>query len=66
VDIAKAREALLGKMSFGGNVAPVHVLLNKTAPEVEAACREVIDVAGKDNKGFHPCAGLRYPSDDRL
>src|SRR5512143_1363971 len=41
VDIAKAREALFGKMCFGGNVAPVHVLLNKSAQEVEAACREV-------------------------
>jgi len=61
VDIAKAREALLGKMSFGGNVAPVHVLLNKTAPEVEAACREVIDVAGKDNKGFILVPGCDIP-----
>jgi uroporphyrinogen decarboxylase len=61
VDIAKAREALLGKMSFGGNVAPVHVLLNKTAQEVEAACREVIDVAGKDNKGFILVPGCDIP-----
>ncbi len=61
VDIAKAREALLGKMSFGGNVAPVHVLLNKTAAEVEAACREVIDVAGKDNRGFVLVPGCDIP-----
>ncbi len=61
VDIAKAREALLGKMSFGGNVAPVHVLLNKTAAEVEAACKEVIDIAGKDNKGFVLVPGCDIP-----
>jgi uroporphyrinogen decarboxylase len=61
VDIAKAREALLGRMSFGGNVAPVHVLLNKTSEEVEAACREVIDVAGKDNKGFILVPGCDIP-----
>jgi uroporphyrinogen decarboxylase len=61
VDIAKAREALLGKMSFGGNVAPVHVLLNKTAAEVEAACKEVIGIAGKDNKGFILVPGCDIP-----
>jgi uroporphyrinogen decarboxylase len=61
VDIAKAREALLGKMSFGGNVAPVHVLLNKTAAEVEAACKEVIEIAGKDNKGFILVPGCDIP-----
>lgn len=61
VDIAKAREALLGKMSFGGNVAPVHVLLNKTEEEVEAACREVIEIAGKDNKGFILVPGCDIP-----
>lgn len=61
VDIAKARETLLGKMSFGGNIAPVHVLLNKTAAEVEAACREVIEIAGKDNKGFILVPGCDIP-----
>jgi len=60
VDIAKAREALFGKMCFGGNVAPVHVLLNKTAPEVEAACREVIETAGKDG-GFILVPGCDIP-----
>ncbi len=61
VDIKKAREALLGKMSFGGNVAPVHVLLNKTVAEVEAACKEVITIAGKDNKGFVLVPGCDIP-----
>ncbi len=61
VDIAKAREVLLGKMSFGGNVAPVHVLLNKDASEVETACKEVINVAGKDNKGFVLVPGCDIP-----
>ena len=60
VDIAKAKEVLFGKMCFGGNIAPVHVLLNKTAPEVEAACREVIEIAGKDG-GFVLVPGCDIP-----
>ncbi|MHB8882546.1 MAG: uroporphyrinogen decarboxylase family protein [Thermodesulfovibrionales bacterium] len=60
VDIAKAREVLQGKMSFGGNVAPVHVLLNKTAAEVEAACKEVIGIAGGDG-GFILVPGCDIP-----
>jgi uroporphyrinogen decarboxylase len=61
VDIAKAKEVLSGKMSFGGNVAPVHVLLNKTAAEVEAACREIIEIAGKDANGFILVPGCDIP-----
>jgi uroporphyrinogen decarboxylase len=60
VDIARAREVLGGKMCFGGNVAPVHVLLNKTAAEVEAACKEVIQIAGKDG-GFVLVPGCDIP-----
>jgi len=60
VDIAKAKEALGGKMSFGGNVAPVHVLLNKTADEVEQACKEVIEIAGKDG-GYVLVPGCDIP-----
>ncbi|MBA4373114.1 MAG: hypothetical protein C0402_09680 [Thermodesulfovibrio sp.] len=60
VDIAKAKEVLFGKMSFGGNVAPVHVLLNKTAAEVETACKEVIEIAGKDG-GFILVPGCDIP-----
>ena len=60
VDIQKAKDALHGKMCFGGNVAPVHVLLNKTADEVEQACREVIEIAGKDG-GFVLVPGCDIP-----
>jgi uroporphyrinogen decarboxylase len=60
VNIAKAKEVLAGKMCFGGNVAPVHVLLNKTASEVEQACREVIEIAGKDG-GFVLVPGCDIP-----
>jgi uroporphyrinogen decarboxylase len=60
VDIAKAKEALQGKMSFGGNVAPVHVLLNQDTAGVEKACREVIEVAGKDG-GFILVPGCDIP-----
>ncbi len=60
VDMAKAREALEGKMSFGGNVAPVHVLLNQDAAGVEKACREVIEVAGSA-PGFILVPGCDIP-----
>jgi uroporphyrinogen decarboxylase len=60
VDIAKAKEVLYGKMSFGGNIAPVHTLLNKTAAEVEQACRETIEIAGKDG-GFILVPGCDIP-----
>ncbi len=60
VDIAKAKEVLHGKMSFGGNIAPVHILLNKTAAEVEQACRETIEIAGKDG-GYILVPGCDIP-----
>jgi len=60
VDIAKAKEVLFGKMCFGGNVAPVHVLLNKTAAEVEKACKETIGIAGKDG-GYVLVPGCDIP-----
>ncbi len=60
VNIAKAKEVLGGKMCFGGNVAPVHVLLNKSAAEVEQACKEVIEIAGKDG-GFVLVPGCDIP-----
>jgi len=60
VDMAKATEALSGKMSFGGNVAPVHVLLNQDVAGVEKACREVIEVAGKA-PGFVLVPGCDIP-----
>lgn len=60
VDIAKAKEVLGGRMCFGGNIAPVHVLLNKSAAEVEAACKEVIEIAAKDG-GFVLVPGCDIP-----
>lgn len=60
VDIAKAKEVLFGKMCFGGNVAPVHVLLNKTADEVAQACKETIELAGKDG-GYVLVPGCDIP-----
>lgn len=60
VDMTKATAALSGKMSFGGNVAPVHVLLNQDVAGVEKACREVIEVAGKA-PGFILVPGCDIP-----
>jgi uroporphyrinogen decarboxylase len=47
-------------MSFGGNVAPVHVLLNQDAAGVEKACREVIETAGA-TPGFILVPGCDIP-----
>lgn len=60
VDIAKAYETLHGKMCFGGNIAPVHVLLEKTPAEVAQASRTVIEIAGKDG-GFVLVPGCDIP-----
>jgi uroporphyrinogen decarboxylase len=60
VDIARARDVLGGKMSFGGNVAPVHVLLNKSREEVEQATREVVETAGNTG-GFILVPGCDIP-----
>jgi uroporphyrinogen decarboxylase len=60
VDIARAKEVLFGKMCFGGNVAPVHVLLEKTASEIEEICRNIIEIAGKDG-GFILVPGCDIP-----
>jgi len=60
VNITRAKEILTGKMCFGGNIAPVHVLLEKTSAEVEAACKEVIQKAGKDG-GFVLVPGCDIP-----
>lgn len=60
VDIAGAKEVLTEKMCFGGNIAPVHVLLEKKPAEVEAACKEVIQKAGKDG-GFVLVPGCDIP-----
>ena len=60
VDIRKAKEVLFGKMCFGGNIAPVHVLLNKSADDVEQACKEVIEIAGREG-GFVLVPGCDIP-----
>ncbi len=60
VDIAKAKDVLFGKMCFGGNIAPVHVLLNQSVDEVEKVCREIISIAGTDG-GFVLVPGCDIP-----
>jgi len=59
-DIAKAREALHGKMCFGGNVDPVKVMLNGTVQDVEKACTDIIKTAGTDG-GFVLMPGCDIP-----
>jgi uroporphyrinogen decarboxylase len=59
-DMAKAKEALLGKMCFGGNVDPVKVMLNGTVQDVETTCKEIIAAAGTDG-GFVLMPGCDIP-----
>ena len=59
-DIAKAKEALHGKMCFAGNVDPVKIMLNGTVEDVENACKTVIQTAGTDG-GFVLMPGCDIP-----
>src|SRR5512135_185354 len=59
-DMAKAKEALLGKMCFGGNVDPVKFMLNGTVEDVETTCKEIIAAAGTDG-GFVLMPGCDIP-----
>ena len=59
-DIAKAKEALHGKMCFGGNVDPVKIMLNGTVQDVENACKDIIKTAGTDG-GFVLMPGCDIP-----
>lgn len=59
-DMAKAKDALHGKMCFGGNVDPVKIMLNGAVQDVEKACTEVIKTAGADG-GFVLMPGCDIP-----
>jgi len=59
-DMAKAKEALHGKMCFGGNVDPVKIMLNGSVQDVENACKDVIKTAGTDG-GFVLMPGCDIP-----
>jgi len=59
-DIAKAKEALHGKMCFAGNIDPVKIMLQGTVQEVEEACKTVIQTAGTDG-GFVLMPGCDIP-----
>jgi uroporphyrinogen decarboxylase len=59
-DITKAKEALHGKMCFGGNVDPVKIMLNGTVQDVENACKDIIKAAGTDG-GFVLMPGCDIP-----
>ncbi|GBE00759.1 uroporphyrinogen decarboxylase [bacterium BMS3Bbin06] len=47
-DIAKAKEALYGKMCFAGNVDPVAVMLRGSVGDIESTCKDIIGRAGTD------------------
>lgn len=59
-DIAKAKEALHGKMCFGGNVDPVKIMLQGSVQDVENSCKHVIQTAGTDG-GFVLMPGCDIP-----
>jgi uroporphyrinogen decarboxylase len=60
VDIAVGKEVLKDRMCIGGNVAPVHVLQQKTPQEVEAACLDCIEKAAPDG-GYVLMSGCDIP-----
>lgn len=60
VDIRKAKELLLGRMCFAGNIDPVKVLLHGTVEHVESECLRVISEAGTDG-GFMLMPGCDIP-----
>ncbi len=47
-DMTKAKETLLDKMCFAGNIDPVKVLLQGSARDVEDACKRVMGAAGTE------------------
>jgi uroporphyrinogen decarboxylase len=59
-DITAAKEALLGKMCFGGNVDPVAIMLQGKVDDVEKSCREIIERAGTEG-GFVLMPGCDIP-----
>jgi len=61
-DLFKAREILHGTMCFAGNIDPVSVLLQGSPQDVEAACKEAIEIAGTDG-GFILMPGCDIPPD---
>lgn len=59
-DIVTARDTLLGKMCFAGNVDPVAVMLEGTPDVVESTCRGIIEKAGTEG-GFVLMPGCDIP-----
>jgi uroporphyrinogen decarboxylase len=59
-DMAKAKEVLLGKMCFAGNIDPVKILLQGSVQDVEDACKRVIETVGTDG-GFVLVPGCDIP-----
>ena len=60
VDIAEARHLFRGRTCLAGNVDPVHVLMEGTAADVEAACRDCLD-KGAAGGGFILMPGCDIP-----
>jgi uroporphyrinogen decarboxylase len=59
-DIARAKEVLLGKICFAGNVDPVKIMLQGSPQDVEDTCKKIIEVAGTDG-GFVLMPGCDIP-----
>lgn len=59
-DMVKAKELLLGKICFAGNVDPVKIMLNGSVQDVEDSCKAVIQTAGTDG-GFVLMPGCDIP-----
>jgi len=62
VDLGQVSQSVSDTMCVKGNVDPVQVLMRGTPEQVVAACRQCIDVAGK-NGGFILSPGCEVPRD---
>lgn len=60
VDIAEAKHLFRGRTCLAGNVDPVHVLMQGTMADVEAACRYCLDKAAAGG-GFILMSGCDIP-----
>jgi uroporphyrinogen decarboxylase len=60
VDIAAAKRAFRGRTCLAGNIDPVHVLLDGTPSDVEAACWDCLDRAAPGG-GFILMPGCDIP-----
>lgn len=61
VDLADAREAIGSRVSLGGNVPPVDIMLRGGREDIYQAVKDCISKAGDNPKGYVVGTGCRVP-----